>query len=391
MKVTVILLALLLSYAQIEAAEQDPCDFLPREGDPTLWMSNPEAAREILKKFYAAVNAGCSEVTRNAIQQNPDLHELRKRNPDARGAIKALEVDCASIFDAINVWIKTEGNTDIDRELLESYDARCQHKLQPAESKQIAAISAVLGVLRLYLPGNEYDGAILCTATQISPRHVITALHCLRNVYASAGSLVVLEPKQVAFSALREPKRITQMISGYMSDYAKPKDFLSGRNNDQRYDYIVFEMAQVLPFDIAVNPIQIERANTGTTSYILPGFNSLLAYTANIRVLPSKAQEVAASWPSFIRFGDMMVCRVQRIEAGVCFFHSCPAVPGMSGAPLFFASADSQTLRLAGIHSGGVMAESCPGRRAVPTGDTNAYPNLGNMLDPSWIKTILGG
>jgi V8-like Glu-specific endopeptidase len=316
---------------------------------------------------------------RGNIKGAPNVPYWLDNNPSISPSLRARLQACSGPFEIINREIRDRRYNFVGFDV-DAFDSGCLNKIDSRDSF-LNRVRLVLGILRIIDRDSEQKGGVVCTATQITPRYVLSAMHCLQNPYPSDHP--TLKATQLAFSRMDNPSQVNEVANVYTFNATYRDAFLANRIKDQSQDYTVLELAVPLP--MAGEEVQVQRAIGDKIRYLVAGFNWLIAFRGNASPSDKEIKAVGERWTEFIRYGDIEACRVHRVE-GSCLIHSCLTVGGTSGAPLIVASDSARPLEIAAVHSGDYRPESCPDRRAEP-GDSIAiaYPNVAVAAEEKWI------
>lgn len=315
---------------------------------------------------------------------NPDPHHPGDETD--RKTASLCKDRYAELNRMLDIWYASPGSSSARDALVKfdylNFDADCLQKLAPTSAK-LQSIQNKLGVLW----NDSVRSNVVCTATLISPTHIITAAHCLKGVDPQ-GQTRRLTSADLSFSPLSAPQRRNRIDALHLHPRTDWVSLLGSRDPEQAFDYMILSLNTAEKYD---PDLYIAAAQPQHENYIMPGYFWILAHRGDPMPTASAADTAAQAWPAAIRYGAPQSCRAHSINQPGCLAHSCQSVGGSSGAPLFGAEPDGR-LRLIGIHSGEYLAKSCnngQGRRDMARSEISRYPNLANTIDAQWVRDVL--
>lgn len=225
-----------------------------------------------------------------------------------------------------------------------------------------------------------------CTATQIDPTTIVTALHCLRETGAKGFAPLA----EFSFRPYRAPKTIANIASKIPPSATSVAQVIDGDpNKANRIGDIVFlKLAQplddgFLPPSVAAAQATLDQLPATPTYFV--AFNALYASKGNISAAvgdQSISTLLDGDWTVAMSYPDPHVCMLAKGADATCLAHSCPAFERNSGGPLFQVQAGRA--KLVGVHSGNISVESkeqCGvANRTPPAFEIKSYRNLATPL-----------
>lgn len=225
-----------------------------------------------------------------------------------------------------------------------------------------------------------------CTATQIDPTTIVTALHCLRETGANGFAPLA----EFSFRPYRAPKTIANIASKVPPSASSIAQIIEGDPNSANRigDMVFLRLAQPLDAGFMPPPVAAAQATLDqfpATPLYFVAFNALYAFKGNAKSAAGN-QSISAlldgDWTVAMSYPDPHVCMLAKGADATCLAHSCPAFERNSGGPLFQVQAGR--VKLVGVHSGNISVDSQKQcgvvNRTPPAFEIKSYRNLATPL-----------
>lgn len=345
-----------------------------------------------IQEYKEELDKGCIQPM--AIQQHTDPYLWGSTHTAGKGLKNPVQVDyktfakeCGRIMYAVNdaLRIKSTVKSNVD---LAKYQEKCITRFpsgfDPQDKEYFDLMSSGIGVLRY-----TNSSFIHCTAFQVTPRTVLTAIHCL-NDPKNPGQLI--SGKGIAFRPYDQHEKDFYVVSINLGVPEKDVIWYLGRDKGATFgrvgDYALLEVDSDLPNHKGLIPLAQDYKQLHP-QLVIPGFHGWLAYPELNRTSKERQAYVLSNWKEFLYWDNSGACQREITSNEQCIHHSCSTVDGFSGAPIFAYSEKTQSVVNIGVHSGVVRDVSCelpPKSQGKYQKIDFAVPNVGSQPSIEWIE-----
>jgi V8-like Glu-specific endopeptidase len=256
-----------------------------------------------------------------------------------------------------------EGSRRAAADLFARYGSACLRPIAGIAEPLVASfLAARVGAI---LQGDS----VVCMATLVQPRFLLTARHCLSG---PGGSRI--DATGLVFSRHGAPReRVALSGRTVRSEYYERRPDLLFDSTELQSDFMLLELASPIADPAGARVALRIVAPARYDALQVLAFSLYLAEAARIRRVPG-------TWADHLRFDDSVPCMAVGRFGERVVLHACQTEAGASGAPLF--SVAQGEIRLHGVHGGGFdRRASHPIVRRDTGVDTLAVPNFGATPD----------
>jgi hypothetical protein len=357
----------------------DPSDFIKQEAEPRtasggiVGMAASDASTSSWNAVSSAIRASSlPESVKDRLTSPENVEFVARCQPFSQVLSQWRARIDNSLGDATSLDAAVESHTPSEKiaqaKIFRQYANNCLKSLSDIAHEGLREfVRTRLGVLL------DREQQVVCMATAVTPRLLLTARHCIAATRDTRRDLAA----DIRFIRLGEPQ-VQLRLTGdtERSEYYASNPNLIFDANELHSDFVLFELVESITSSSSWSPTRIALPSRYDQLDVI-SFNRY-AHFANM------IENSRLNWSDPIRWDNSAPCMVVAIHSPRLLVHACQTEGAASGAPILRIDRDSKRVDIVGVHSGGfsrrMRHEEIWRQYRI---DTMAVPNHGVIVDGS--------